>query len=131
MMASCVPLIRQWMHSCAQLGCVSTYSWNIISPKVDGLLQQVHLSSVRRNHLDAGQAAYGHSQQLDGARTGKSGRDGLRAPDRLCVGMRPGNRREIREACLDAYGAPRQPQRLETGGHLPRHLLQVGLHSYR
>jgi hypothetical protein len=52
MMASCVPLIRQLMHSCARLGCLSTYSWNIISPKVDGLLQQVHLASFRRSPLN-------------------------------------------------------------------------------
>ncbi|WP_366881107.1 hypothetical protein, partial [Halothiobacillus sp.] len=31
---------------------VSTYSWNIISPKVDGLLQQVHLASFRRSPLN-------------------------------------------------------------------------------
>ena len=33
-----------------------------ISPKVDGLLQQVHLASFRRNRLDIDQAAHGHPE---------------------------------------------------------------------
>ena len=44
---------------------------------------------------------------------GQPGRDGFRAPERLRVGMAPGDRPEIWEACFDAHGSPLQPQRLE------------------
>ena len=71
-------------------------------------LQQVHLASIRRVSIDIGQAAHCNSQQSDGCKRRQPGRDGFRAPDRLRVGMRPGYRPEIREACLVAHGSPCQ-----------------------